>query len=154
MTAYQHYIYNKTKEASDTIDKCMCEQVNKNETKINSFWNTYNSISECITLASLAANVDQFDVVSLLTKNGHAPTEMASLLLVGRLNSDTVASYVENAINELKKENSIYQANEIMYEMSRVMETAKHLKGYKYDSMSLNDDELTMVWKKLKEDKK
>lgn len=186
MTAYQHYIYNKTKEASEATDKCMCEKANafdqygtnvlldqkdpysyahtklsnyvlakaeekhvsleienlKNinrkfprelsdylhqaatdcvengkrfldcykeidelfEKYVNSFWDTYQSISAHIISSSKANSVNHFDVVSWLTKNGHAPTEMASLLLVGRLNSDTVASYIEKAINEVKKE--------------------------------------------------
>lgn len=53
---------------------------------------------------------------------------------------------------DTKKDKPDEKCNEIASEISRVIETAKHLKGYKYDSMSLNDDELlTVIWKKLKE---
>lgn len=154
MTAYQHYIYNKIKETRKAIDKCMCDQVknktDKKEAKDGSFWDTYQSISDHIFSSSKANSVDCFDVVNRLIKNGHAPTEMAALLLTGKLNFDTVASYIDDAINELKKteeESIICRANEIASEIDRVIETAKHLKGYKYDHIELNGDQLIVVWK-------
>ncbi len=183
MTAYQHYIYNKTKEASEAIDKCMCEQKNPysyfhdrlanyvsvkakealipldklkeinrkfpreleefldqaaNDCVINgkklldcykeidelfkkyvklspyrvkntvdkkysaSLFDVYNSISADILSFSTSANVDPFDIVGRLTTNGHAPMDMASLVLTGRLNIDCVVHYIEDAIHEVK----------------------------------------------------
>lgn len=184
MTAYQHYIYNKTKEASEAIDKCMFEQVKKgtysyyhyklrnyvsiksreehipleklkdvnskfarelsdyleqaitdcviNGKKLLDCYKeidelfekykelspyrvkgkhdsclAYNNISVHISIESYRANVNVFDVVDHLTRNGHAPTDMACLLMDGKLGFDDVASYVQDAINELKKENKI-----------------------------------------------
>lgn len=72
----------------------------------NSSWEAYANVSDYITSSSRKANVNPVDVVNCLTRNGHAPTAMASLLLIGKLNSDAVDSYIEKAINEVKKENS------------------------------------------------
>ncbi len=175
MTAYQHYIYNRAKEASETIDKYMRDQkdpysyfhdklsdyvsvkakeehvpldklkdVNRKfprelsdylhdaveDCVINgkklldcykeidelfekytpdkdvyiSFWDAYNNISAHIALESSKANVNPMDVADNLIRNGHALTEMASLLQAGKLNFDDVAAYVDDAINEVKKE--------------------------------------------------
>ena len=182
MTAYQHYICNKTKEASEVIDKYMCEQkdpysyahdklANYVETKAkeehvpldnlksinrkfprelsdyldqastdcvingkkfldcykeidelfekyrpdifaqkfmkacNSSWKAYANVSDYITSSSRKANVNLVDVVNRLIENEHAPTAMANLLMDGKLGFDDVASYVDDAINEVKKEN-------------------------------------------------
>lgn len=68
------------------------------------FWQTHNNISAHIALESSKANVNPIDVADNLTRNGHALMEMASLLQAGKLNFDDVASYVDDAINEVKKE--------------------------------------------------
>lgn len=72
--------------------------------KCNNFWEAYENISEHITSSSSKANVHIIDVVDRLTENRHAPTEMAALLWAGKLGFDDVASYVDDAINEVKKE--------------------------------------------------
>ena len=64
----------------------------------------YTNVSDHITSSSRKANVNPIDVADHLTRNGHAPSEMASLLMAGKLNFDDVASYVDDVINELKKE--------------------------------------------------
>ena len=132
----------------EAIDECMCE----NKINYSSYLQSYNNISDYIVRESSKANVNPCDVVNNLTCNKHAPTEMASLLLTGRINSETVDSYIEKAINELKKgnEGSICRANEIAGEINSVIETAKHLKGYKYDHIDLNDDQLIIFWRKDK----
>ncbi len=124
----------------EAIDKCMCDQVKKKPDKeiekSDSFWDTYQSISDHITSSSKANSVDCFDVVDWLIKNGHAPTDMASLLLVGRLNSDAVVAYIEKAINEVKKK-----------------ENVKCLLKQVEDRKSFNEDAEQMI-QKLKTDKK
>lgn len=181
MTAYQHYIYNKTKETREAIDKCMCDQVKKdtysyfhdklanyisvkakeehvllemlkdldrkfprklseyldqaatdcviNGKKIidcykeidelfvkyintdkkedTSFLKTYESIISLIVSSSNKANVNLFDVVDCLIKNNHAPTDMAALSLAGKIEFDDVASYVDDAIKEVKKKGCV-----------------------------------------------
>lgn len=72
--------------------------------KCNNFWEAYENISEHITSSSSKANVHIIDVVDRLTENRHDPTEMAALLWAGKLGFDDVASYVDDAINEVKKE--------------------------------------------------
>lgn len=64
----------------------------------------YKNISTYITSSSKKADVDMFDVVDYLTRNGHAPTEMADLLMCYELGFDDVAAYIDDAINEIKKE--------------------------------------------------
>lgn len=77
-----------------------------NISKGDSFWDTYQSISAHITSLSKANSVNKFDVISWLTKNGHAPTDMTALVLAGRLNIDCVDSYIEKAIDELNDKES------------------------------------------------
>ena len=100
MTNYQHYIYNKTKEAREAIDECMCDR----KTDYVSYLQSHNNISACIVRESSKANVNPCDVVDNLTRKGNAPTEMAALLANGKLSFDDVASYIKDTINKLKKE--------------------------------------------------
>jgi hypothetical protein len=65
----------------------------------------YNSILSDILSFSTSVNVDPFDIVGRLTLNGHAPTEMAELVLTGRLKMDSVVHYIEDAIHEVKEKN-------------------------------------------------
>jgi hypothetical protein len=67
-------------------------------------WKAYSDISTHIAIKSYRANINVFDVVDRLTKNGNSPTEMAALLQSGELGFGDVASYVDDAINEVKKE--------------------------------------------------
>ena len=83
----------------EAIDECMCE----NKINYSSYLQSYNNISDYIVRESSKANVNPCDVVNNLTCNKHAPTEMASLLANGKLGFDDAASYVEDAINEVKK---------------------------------------------------
>lgn len=70
----------------------------------NSFWEAYANVSDYITSSSRKANVNPVDVVHCLVENEHTPSEMAALLMDNKLGFDDVASYVDDAINEVKKE--------------------------------------------------
>ncbi len=209
MTAYQHYIYNKTKEASEAIDEARClldqkdpysyahdkllnyiedkirekwhklenlkstngkltkelseylhqaatdcvgngkrfldcykeiddmfEKYIPDKNKNSSIWQAYSNITAHIALKSSRANIDSFDVVDQLIKKGNAPTDMAALLQDCKLNFDDIASYVEDAINEVKKKENV----------KCILKQVKDKNGF-------NEAAEQMV-QKLKEDKK
>lgn len=71
----------------------------------NSSWEAYANVSDYITSSSRKADVNPVDVVNRLVENEHAPTAMANLLMAGKLGFDDIAADIEDAINEVKKEN-------------------------------------------------
>ena len=74
----------------------------KPDNKYDSY-KAFNSISARISISSSKANVNPFDVVDRLARNNHTPTDMATLLMAGKLNFDDIVSYIDDVINELKK---------------------------------------------------
>ena len=87
------------------IDELFAKYVKKGEDKKDStsLFNIYISILADILSFSTSANVDPFDIVWRLTINGHAPTDMAALVLSGKLNVNCVVHYIEDAIHEAKE---------------------------------------------------
>ena len=92
---------------SDSLDGSVVVTDEEKECKPDNKYDSYkafNSISARISISSSKANVNPFDVVDRLARNNHTPTDMATLLMAGKLNFDNITSYIDDVINELKKE--------------------------------------------------
>ena len=91
---------------SDSLDGSVVVTDEEKECKPDNKYDSYkafNSISARISISSSKANVNPFDVVDRLARNNHTPTDMATLLMAGKLNFDDIVSYIDDVINELKK---------------------------------------------------
>ena len=92
---------------SNSLDGSVVVTDEEKECKPDNKYDSYkafNSISARISISSSKANVNPFDVVDRLARNNHTPTDMATLLMAGKLNFDNITSYIDDVINELKKE--------------------------------------------------
>lgn len=103
--------YRKIDELFDKYD--IPDKVDVNDFlpkgKPYAYWDSYGKIATYINRISKEANISQFDVVDCLVRNGHAPTEIAGLLMAGKLSFDDAASIISNAVDELRGKHKTFE---------------------------------------------